>query len=176
MGMAIMGTGEASGDNRAVEAAEKAISSPLLEDISIHGARGVLINVTASPDVTLQEVNEAAELIHSEAHEDANIIWGMVIDPNTEDKVRVTVIATGFGSDAVADDTTVTVTPVAQQMAAQQPGLKTQSMDIPAFARKQLGANGGSSEVIKLKKLSVLSTSEDEEKFEIPTFLRKQAD
>jgi len=176
MGMAMMGTGEASGDNRAVEAAEKAISSPLLEDISIHGARGVLINVTASPDVTLQEVNEAAELIHSEAHEDANIIWGMVIDPNTEDKVRVTVIATGFGSDAVADDSTVTVTPVAQQMAAQQAGLKTQSMDIPAFARKQLGAGAGASEVIKLKKLSVLSTSEDEEKFEIPTFLRKQAD
>lgn len=176
MGMAMMGTGEASGDNRAVEAAEKAISSPLLEDISIHGARGVLINVTASPDVTLQEVNEAAELIHSEAHEDANIIWGMVIDPNTEDKVRVTVIATGFGSDSVADDSTVTVTPVAQQMAAHQPGLKTQGMDIPAFARKQLGANAGASEVIKLKKLSVLSTSEDEEKFEIPTFLRKQAD
>jgi cell division protein FtsZ len=176
MGMAMMGTGEASGDNRAVEAAEKAISSPLLEDISIHGARGVLINVTASPDVTLQEVNEAAELIHSEAHEDANIIWGMVIDPNTEDKVRVTVIATGFGSDSVADDSTVTVTPVAHQMAAQQPGLKTQGMDIPAFARKQLGAGAGASEVIKLKKLSVLSTSEDEEKFEIPTFLRKQAD
>ena len=176
MGMAMMGTGEASGDNRAVEAAEKAISSPLLEDISIHGARGVLINVTASPDVTLQEVNEAAELIHSEAHEDANIIWGMVIDPSTEDKVRVTVIATGFGSDSVADDTTVTVTPVAQQIAAHQHGLKTQSMDIPAFARKQLGANAGASEVIKLKKLSVLSTSEDEEKFEIPTFLRKQAD
>jgi cell division protein FtsZ len=176
MGMAMMGTGEASGDNRAVEAAEKAISSPLLEDISIHGARGVLINVTASPDVTLQEVNEAAELIHSEAHEDANIIWGMVIDPNTQDKVRVTVIATGFGSDSVAEDTTVTVTPVAQQMAAQHPGLKTQGMDIPAFARKQLGATAGASEVIKLKKLSVLSTSEDEEKFEIPTFLRKQAD
>ena len=176
MGMAMMGTGEASGDNRAVEAAEKAISSPLLEDISIHGARGVLINVTASPDVTLQEVNEAAELIHSEAHEDANIIWGMVIDPNTEDKVRVTVIATGFGSDSVAEDTTVTVTSVPQQMAGQQGGLKTQSMDIPAFARKQLGANAGASEVIKLKKLSVLSTSEDEEKFEIPTFLRKQAE
>ena len=176
MGMAMMGTGEASGDNRAVEAAEKAISSPLLEDISIHGARGVLINVTASPDVTLQEVNEAAELIHSEAHEDANIIWGMVIDPDTQDKVRVTVIATGFGSDSVAEDTTVTVTPVAQQMAAQHPGLKTQGMDIPAFARKQLGATAGASEVIKLKKLSVLSTSEDEEKFEIPTFLRKQAD
>jgi len=174
MGMAMMGTGEASGDNRAVEAAEKAISSPLLEDISIHGARGVLIHVTASPDVTLQEVNEAAELIHSEAHEDANIIWGMVIDPNSEDKVRVTVIATGFGGDAATDDTTLTVTPVANQLG--QAGTRTQGIDIPSFARKHLGATAGSAEVIKLKKLSVLSTSEDEEKFEIPTFLRKQAD
>ncbi len=169
MGMAMMGTGESSGDNRALEAAEKAISSPLLEDISIHGARGVLINVTASPDVTLQEVNEAAELIHSEAHEDANIIWGMVIDPNLEDKVRVTVIATGFG-DKVTDDTTVTVSPVTTAAHAGAT-LQTGSLDVPSFARKQ--AQVGASEVIKLKKLSVLSTSEDEEKFEIPTFLRK---
>lgn len=171
MGMAMMGTGESSGDNRAIEAAEKAVSSPLLEDISIHGARGVLINVTASPDVTLQEVNEAAELIHSEAHEDANIIWGMVIDPNLEDKVRVTVIATGFGSDAAFDDSSVTVTPLASQVSSV---IQTSGMDIPAFARKQ--KETGASEVIKLKKLSVLSTAEDEEKYEIPTFLRKQAD
>lgn len=177
MGMAMMGTGEASGDNRAVEAAEKAISSPLLEDISIHGARGVLINVTASPDVTLQEVNEAAELIHSEAHEDANIIWGMVIDPNSEDKVRVTVIATGFGDATVSEDTNVNVAPVGNQLG--QGGIRTSGLDIPAFARKQVSSTStqtGASEVIKLKKLSVLSTSEDEEKFEIPTFLRKQAD
>jgi cell division protein FtsZ len=112
MGMAMMGTGEASGENRAIEAAEKAVSSPLLEDISIHGARGVLINVTASPDVTLQEVNEAAELIHQEAHEEANIIWGMVIDPNMQDKVRVTVIATGFGDRTESDETTVTMTSI----------------------------------------------------------------
>lgn len=170
MGMAMMGTGEGSGDNRAVEAAEKAISSPLLEDISIHGARGVLINVTASPDVTLQEVNEAAELIHSEAHEDANIIWGMVIDENLSDKVRVTVIATGFGDKAqVAAGTTAALT-------AKSP-VGAQNFDVPTFARKgATPAANGSSEVIKLKKLSVLSTSEDEEKFEIPTFLRKQAE
>ena len=173
MGMAMMGTGEGSGENRAVEAAEKAISSPLLEDISIHGARGVLINVTASPDVTLQEVNEAAELIHSEAHDEANIIWGMVIDPNLEDKVRVTVIATGFGSDGVKDDTTVTVTPLATQV-TQSISAQANAHDIPAFARK--AKEGAASEVIKLKKLSVLSSAEDEEKFEIPTFLRKQAD
>jgi cell division protein FtsZ len=167
MGMAMMGTGEASGENRAIEAAEKAVSSPLLEDISIHGARGVLINVTASPDVTLQEVNEAAELIHSEAHEEANIIWGMVIDPDLEDKVRVTVIATGFGAEKVRDDSTVLVTPVATQVAQ-----SITAHEIPSFARK--AQNGIGSEVIKLKKLSVLSTAEDEEKFDIPTFLRKQ--
>ncbi|MCS6893879.1 MAG: cell division protein FtsZ, partial [Deltaproteobacteria bacterium] len=85
MGMALMGSGEAKGENRAIEAAEKAISSPLLEDVSIDGARGVLLNVTGSPDVTLQEVTEAAELIQSRAHPDANIIWGMVIDENLVD-------------------------------------------------------------------------------------------
>ena len=172
MGMAMMGTGEASGDNRAVEAAEKAVSSPLLEDISIHGARGVLINVTASPDVTLQEVNEAAELIHSEAHEDANIIWGMVIDENLTDRVRVTVIATGFGDHVGAS----AVTP---SIAAKVPGAVTTSVnvDAPAFARKTVTTPGQSgSEVIKLKKLSVLTAGEDEDKFEIPTFLRKQAE
>jgi cell division protein FtsZ len=172
MGMAMMGTGEASGDNRATEAAEKAISSPLLEDISIHGARGVLINVTASPDVTLQEVNEAAELIHSEAAEDANIIWGMVIDPNLDDKVRVTVIATGFGEHkSASSDMGVSGTVGAMPITST---LTTSGLDIPAFARKQQQA--GASEVIKLKKLSVLSSTDDEEKFEIPTFLRKQAD
>ncbi|MCO6429627.1 MAG: cell division protein FtsZ, partial [Deltaproteobacteria bacterium] len=154
MGMAMMGTGESSGDNRAIEAAEKAISSPLLEDISIHGARGVLINVTASPDVTLQEVNEAAELIHAEAHEEANIIWGMVIDPSAEDKVRVTVIATGFGERGV-EETTVTMTQVSggKDLSSQE------RLEVPAFARK--GRETANGEVIKLKKLSVLSSAED---------------
>lgn len=172
MGMAMMGTGEASGDNRAIEAAEKAVSSPLLEDISIHGARGVLINITASPDVTLQEINEAAELIHAESHDDANIIWGMVIDPDTDDRVRVTVIATGFG-DREDDSTTVSMTSVV----GAQPGngQTGEKLEVPAFARKGQEA-GASGEVIKLKKLSVLSSSEEGDKYEIPTFLRKQAD
>ncbi|MCB9030354.1 MAG: cell division protein FtsZ [Deltaproteobacteria bacterium] len=169
MGMAMMGTGESSGDNRALEAAEKAISSPLLEDISISGARGVLINVTASPDVTLQEVNEAAELIHSEAHDDANIIWGMVIDDNLEDKVRVTVIATGFG-DSASDETTLSMTHVTRST----PVVPTDSkLEVPAFARQGKESSG---EVIKLKKLSVLSSTDDDDKYEIPTFLRKQAE
>lgn len=175
MGLAMMGTGESSGENRAVEAAEKAITSPLLEDISIHGARGVLMNITASPDVTLQEVNEAAELIHAEAHEDANIIWGMVIDPNLEDRVRVTVIATGFGDYVSAEDTTVTMTQVGGTPPAKEPVHPTQErLEVPTFARK--AKEGPVGEVIKLKKLSVLSSAEDEEKYEIPTFLRKQVD
>lgn len=162
MGMAMMGTGEASGENRAIEAAEKAISSPLLEDISIHGARGVLINVTASPDVTLQEVNEAAELIHAEAHEDANIIWGMVIDPNLTDRVRVTVIATGFGESASASVIpSVSTTSTASSFEASNP-YKTSS--------KPSGIG-----VIPLRKVSVIG-GEDDEKLDIPTFLRKQVD
>ncbi|MCL4123971.1 UNVERIFIED_CONTAM: hypothetical protein GTU68_043444 [Idotea baltica] len=169
MGMAMMGTGESSGENRALEAAEKAVSSPLLEDISIHGARGVLINITASSDVTLQEINEAAELIHNEAHEDANIIWGMVIDPDSEDKVRVTVIATGFG-EAAEDGTTLSMT---QVMGSTPKSSPVDKLRLPSFARKN---NKEANDVIRLKKLSVLSSSEDDEKYEIPTFLRKQMD
>lgn len=105
-GMAIMGAGLAAGENRAVEAATEAISSPLLENIDISGATGIIINVTGGEDLTLWEVNEASTLITEAAHEDAEIIFGAVIDPNMGDEVRVTVIATGFGQesqDSVAD-------------------------------------------------------------------------
>jgi cell division protein FtsZ len=96
MGMAIMGTGIATGEGRAHLAATAAISSPLLEDASVNGARGVIINITGGPDLTLTEVNEASEIIHSAAHEEANIIFGAVVDPAMEGKVKITVIATGF--------------------------------------------------------------------------------
>jgi cell division GTPase FtsZ len=95
--MALMGTARASGENRAAEAAQRAISSPLLEDTSIKGARGLLINVTGGQDMSLYEVNEAASLIQEEAHEEANIIFGAVIDEAVGDEIQVTVIATGFG-------------------------------------------------------------------------------
>lgn len=100
-GMAIMGTGAATGENRAVEAATAAISSPLLENISIDGATGIIINVTGGRDLSLHEVNEASTLITEAAHEDAEIIFGAVIDESMGDEVRVTVIATGFGADQV---------------------------------------------------------------------------
>jgi cell division protein FtsZ len=97
MGMAMMGAASAQGENRAVEAAQRAISSPLLEDVSIQGARGVLINITGGPDLSLHEVNEAATLVQEEADPDANIIFGAVIDESMGDEIRITVIATGFG-------------------------------------------------------------------------------
>jgi cell division protein FtsZ len=96
MGMALMGTGRASGDNRSTVAAQAAISNPLLEDLSIHGARGVLINITGGSEMTLHEVHEAAMLVREQAHQEANIIFGSVIEPDLEDEVRVTVIATGL--------------------------------------------------------------------------------
>lgn len=98
-GMAIMGTGIAEGDNRAVEAASQAISSPLLENISIDGATGIIINVTGGSDLTLWEVNEASTLITEAAHEDAEVIFGAVINPEVENQVYVTVIATGFNHE-----------------------------------------------------------------------------
>ncbi len=105
-GMAIMGTGVASGENRAVEAATQAISSPLLENISIDGATGIIINVTGGPDLTLWEVNEASTLITEAAHEDAEVIFGAVINSEISNEIHVTVIATGFQSqptDHVSD-------------------------------------------------------------------------
>src|SRR5882672_3036726 len=96
MGVAMMGTGVADGDARAMQAAQRAVSSPLLEDSSVNGARGVIINVTGGPDMSLVEVNEASSVIQEAAHEDANIIFGAVIDPNLTGKIKITVIATGF--------------------------------------------------------------------------------
>lgn len=99
MGMAMMGSGSATGPNRAVEAAQKAIASPLLDDVSIRGAKGVLINITGGHDLSLHEVDAAASLVQEEADEDANIIFGAVIDETLSDEIRLTVIATGFGEE-----------------------------------------------------------------------------
>jgi cell division protein FtsZ len=95
-GRALMGTGIAKGDRRALEAAEMAINSPLLDEVSVQGATGILINFTAGPDIKLREINEAAGLVQQAAHDDSEIIFGVVTDPNLSDTVKVTVIATGF--------------------------------------------------------------------------------
>ncbi|MCX6618599.1 MAG: cell division protein FtsZ [Acidobacteria bacterium] len=101
MGYALMGTAVASGESRAIEATQQAISSPLLEDNSIQGARGILINITGSSNLLLHEVHEASTIIHREAHEDANIIFGAVLDETMGDQIKITVIATGFRSEAI---------------------------------------------------------------------------
>ncbi len=102
MGLAIMGTGLSEGENRAMTAANAAISSPLLEDASVKGARGVIINVTGGNDLSLIEVSEASGVIQEAAHEEANIIFGAVVDPKMEGKVKITVIATGFDRESAA--------------------------------------------------------------------------
>ena len=115
MGVAMMGTAMAEGSTRAMDAAHRAISSPLLEDASVNGARGVIINVTGGPDMSLMEVNEALTVIQEAAHEDANIIFGAVVDPTLSGRVKITVIATGFehaGSSRSAPATAPMQTPV----------------------------------------------------------------
>jgi cell division protein FtsZ len=165
-GMALMGTGIASGDNRSVEAAQKAISSPLLEDITIEGARGLLINITGGQNMTLSEINEATTLIQKEAHEEANIIWGMVIDQGMQEEIRVTVIATGFGkAEEKSASRFKRVAPISFSM--------RENRDIPTFMRR-MKVNERFDE-LKLAEPPEFSV-EDEDRFDIPTFLRKQAD
>jgi cell division protein FtsZ len=108
-GRALMGTGYGRGDNRAFEAAEIAVNSPLLDDISIQGATGILINFTAGPDIKTKEISQAASFIQQAAHEDANIIFGLVTDPDMGDVVKVTVIATGFDMQPAAMDSALSV-------------------------------------------------------------------
>jgi cell division protein FtsZ len=119
MGMALMGTGLAKGEHRALEAAQRAISSPLLEETSIQGAKGVLINISGGYDLTLHEVAEAARIIADSVDADANIISGMVIDPALEEAMKVTVIATGFDHGAgMADRPRMPAIPVSRPAAA----------------------------------------------------------
>src|SRR5262247_4129975 len=110
MGLAMMGTGLSEGENRAMAAANAAISSPLLEDASVKGARGVIINVTGGPDLSLIEVSEASAIIQEAAHEDANIIFGAVVDPQMGGQVKITVIATGFDHNRAASRDKITPT------------------------------------------------------------------
>jgi cell division protein FtsZ len=161
MGLALMGTGVASGENRAVEAAQKAISSPLLEDNTIQGARGLLLNITGGPGMTIHEINEASSMIQSEAHEDANIIFGTVVDESMGDDIRITVIATGFETAESA----------ARANVAQLGGFrKASNIAVPTFIR-----NEKSTETFTFGKAD--GAEEDgRSDLEIPTFLRRQAD
>ena len=148
MGMALMGTGYARGDNRAIEATQEAISSPLLEEASIKGAKGVLINITGGPDLTLHEVNVAATIVRQEADDDANIIFGHVIDESMADAMKITVIATGFQHEPMtsavgAGATMPSVT--APRYAPPEPDFavspsatkRGEDLDVPTFIRKK---------------------------------------
>jgi len=188
MGVALMGTGTASGDERATEAARSAISSPLLEDLSIDGAHGVLINITGGSDLTLFEVNEASTLIQEAAHEDANIIFGAVIDEKMEDgQMRVTVIATGLDdqrvrrgrSDESREEVARNVTrlhpepPPAASFspapAAEDRNAPTQAGCFDSTEPPLLGLDGGGTSLGDF-----VSPFEDE--LDVPTFLRRSAD
>ena len=210
-GLALMGTGIATGENRAREAAMKAITSPLLEDVSIEGAKGVLINITCSPDMTIDEVSEAANIVHEEAHEEAQIFFGTVFDPEVGDEMRITVIATGIetGAEQPVAPTLETQQPQAQpQPQPQRPNLTPRGMapkhqesmtnvhqmgsshaeedrSIPAYLRH--GANkpaetaGRPEPVQRQPKQAAANSGEefifhDDDDFEVPTFIRKQAD
>ena len=147
MGLALMGAGRASGPNRAVEATQQAISSPLLEEATIQGAKGVLINITGGNDLTLYEVNEASSIIRESADDDANIIFGAVIDESLRDEMKITVIATGFDKD-MSDAGTTTHTSVSappSRYVQSSPDLsaravaptRSDDLDVPTFIRKK---------------------------------------
>jgi len=154
MGMALMGAGTGKGENRALDAAQKAIASPLLDETSIEGARGILINFTGGPDLSIHEVEEAARIVQEAAHEEANIIFGAVIDEALHDEVRITVIATGF----------------ADRKEATAPG-SGKVVDMPRVPRPaQPWRRRGVSEVRAEDGNAV------EEDLDVPAFLRRQAD
>src|ERR1041384_4167184 len=188
MGLALMGAAAASGENRAIEAAQKAISSPLLEDISIQGARGVLINITGGPDLCLHEVNEAASMIQEEAHDEANIIFGAVIDENMTDEIRITVIATGFGevkeekkpTPAAAPTPSTNVSSIAN--AAQKNrkvvnlGTIVDDLDTPTWQRKKAGSEEIETVTLGKTNFEFSGNQDEDDKYDIPTFLRRQMD
>ncbi len=163
-GMAMMGSGTASGENRACEAAEHAISSPLLEDIDIHGAHGILVNVTGNEDMTLAEYDEAVSIIQNMADEDANIICGMVYDKDVGDELRVTVVATGLNADQanrIAPVQGVSDNSFALPQAA--------GIQQPMFATEQ-------AQVAPQAQIPGFDHAYDEDRLAVPTWIRRQAD
>ena len=179
MGMAIMGAATANGEGRAEEAARRAIASPLLEDISISGARGILINVTGGPSMTLHEVNEAATLIQDEADEEANVIFGTVINESMGEDLSITVIATGFGQteSAVQDSRPPALssvkgglrTPAGPRKVVHLGTLVDDELDTPTWQRKQ--QTGKTDE----ETVDTPPAAEAGDSYDIPAFLRKQA-
>jgi len=183
MGLALMGTGSGRGENRAAQAAQQAISSPLLEDISIHGARAALINICAGPDLGMHEFEEASSIIQKEVDDEAHIILGMAIDPAMEDEIRVTVIATGIGKVEKSEPVS---TAAARAKRAKvegiiPPELNYDYLQIPTVVRhrpvRDNGPGAGSEAPKRRTFLQRLTGAvSEEEDLNIPTFIRRQAD
>jgi cell division protein FtsZ len=178
-GMAMMGSGAASGENRARAAAEAAVSSPLLEDINLAGAHGILVNVTAGMDLSIGEFQEVGTIVKQFASDDATVVVGTVIDPDLENQVRVTVVATGLGRPAAA--ARVPVSPVREREAGRdsreraEPSMRVLrrgpmsnsdygAFDKPTVQRQRAVADG------------LRPEADAEDMLDIPAFLRRQAD
>ncbi len=187
-GMALMGTGIGSGENRAVQAATAAISSPLLEDISIEGATGIIINITGDPSLSLYEVNEASTLIQQAAHEDAEIIFGAVIDDAMKDNVRVTVIASGFKRDERISQvipkpheeviSVRTAPPKHPDAYGSEPRIviRGHEQELPK-SKDSVSKTASPKESAKQRPIRDMGQIEvDEDEYDIPTFIRRQTE
>lgn len=178
MGMAVMGTGKASGENRARQAATEAISSPLLENMDINGARGVLLNIIGGPSLGLHEINEAASIVYEQAAEDANIILGSVINEELTDEVIVTIVATGFNAEdqeeiqVKACQLDFAIKPKVEKVEAAQP------VEEPVSASEEQAQEPAQ----EVKAAEVEKEEQDQAQFvdvndlDVPTFMRKEAD
>ncbi len=173
MGMAVMGTGSASGEDRAQVAAEKAISSPLLEDVDLSGARGILVNITAGFDMSIGEFEEVGNTVKQFASDYATVVVGTVIDPELSNEMRVTVVATGLGrgEEKVADVRIISPAPAVEPVAERKAevAINYSDLDRPAVNRK----NQIASERYELRNKAV---GDDMDYLDIPAFLRRQAD
>lgn len=175
MGMAMMGTGCATGPNRAREATEAAIRNPLLEDVNLQGARGILVNITAGPDLSLGEYSDVGSIIEAFASEHAMVKVGTVIDPDMRDELHVTVVATGLGAKIekpvkVIDNSLQTTHHAAVQPSSRQemPSVNYRDLDRPTVMRNQ--AHAGAAAAAKM------NPHDDLDYLDIPAFLRRQAD
>jgi cell division protein FtsZ len=173
MGAAMMGTGVARGDNRAREAAEAAIRSPLLEDVNLQGARGILVNITAGLDLSLGEFSEVGDTIEEFASENATVVVGTVIDPEMRDELKVTVVATGLGgSSSVIQEAPLKV--VEAKKPVDPTAVSYRDLDRPTVMRT--GAAAAVAPAPRESARAVPLAEKDMEYLDIPAFLRRQAD
>ncbi|WOG26170.1 cell division protein FtsZ [Endozoicomonas sp. 8E] len=174
MGMAMMGTGSATGSNRAIEAAERAIRSPLLEDVNLQGARGVLVNITAGLDLSVGEFHEVGDTVREFASDNATTVVGTVIDPEMTDELRVTVVATGLGDSDEKQEQSLKVVDGSKPKATRPDGtLNLKELDIPPHVRKK-AAEQPEEEAEKPRRQA--PSTDNVDYLDVPAFLRRQAD